>query len=40
MNITIKDVKTLYIIYSGYASKEYIKKLTGNRDFIIEVKSA
>lgn len=40
MTITIKDVKTLYIIYQGYVSKEYLKRIASDRDFIIEVKSA
>lgn len=40
MIVTIKDAKTLYIIYKGYVSTEYIKRIQKTADFIIEKKSA
>lgn len=35
MNIIIKDRKTLYPIYSGYVSLEYLQILKKDTDFII-----
>ena len=37
MMITIKDRQTLYPIYSGYVSIEYLKALLADKDFIIEI---
>lgn len=37
MIITIKDRDTLYPIYSGYVSIEYLKKLQQDNGFIIEI---
>ena len=37
MIITIKDRQTLYPIYSGYVSLEYLKALLADKDFIIEI---
>lgn len=37
MMITIKDRQTLYPIYSGYVSLEYLKILQNDNGFIIEI---
>ncbi len=37
MIITIKDRQTLYPIYSGYVSLEYLKILQNDNGFIIEI---
>ena len=37
MIITIKDSITLYPIYSGFVSLEYLKVLQQDKGFIIEV---
>lgn len=37
MNIIIKDKTTLYPIYTGYVSLEYLKRLEKDPGFIIEL---
>lgn len=37
MNVIIKDRQTLYPIYAGYVSLEYLKDLQQDKGFVIDI---